>query len=209
MTSIGGFIDSILDGAIPPEKQGYYLGIVSGEVKRLSRLVNSLLEISRLDSGKDPINITSFDICELARTILISNEQRIEDKKLDVTFDCAAENIQVVADRDKIYRCLFNLCDNAIKFSYEEGRYIVSIKDIGDKAEVSVYNEGIGISDEDLPFVFERFYKSDKSRGLDKTGVGLGLYLVKSIIESHGEKISVESEAWKWCRFTFTLSKKK
>ena len=209
MTSIGGFIDSILDGAIPQEKEKYYLEIVSSEIKRLSRLVTSLLEISRMESGKNKLNLDTFDICEMARTILISNEQRIEAKRLDVEFRCDHDNINVVADRDKIHQCLFNICDNAVKFSNEGGKYILGIKDVGEKVEVSVFNEGIGITEDDLPFVFERFYKSDKSRGLDKKGVGLGLYLVKSMIEAHDEKIWVESESGKWCRFTFTLKKKK
>ncbi|MBQ7715376.1 MAG: HAMP domain-containing histidine kinase [Clostridia bacterium] len=206
MTSIGGFIDSILDGAIPPEKEKYYLELVSVEIKRLSRLVTNLLEISRLEAGSRKMNYETFDICEMARTVLISNEQRIEEKRLDVSFECDDDNIFVTADRDSIYQCLFNLCDNGIKFSNEGGRYEVTIRKKGEKAVVSVFNEGIGISEEDLPFVFERFYKSDKSRGLDKTGVGLGLYLVKSQINAHGEDIKVESEHGKWCRFTFTLA---
>jgi signal transduction histidine kinase len=209
MTTIGGFIDSILDGAIPPEKEHYYLELVSSEIKRLSRLVTSLLEVSRLESGGRKLKIEAFDICEMARTILISNEQRLEEKRLDVSFVCDEDNIDVVADRDSIYQCLFNICDNAIKFSREGGRYEVSVKNAGERVEVSVFNEGIGISDDDLPFVFERFYKSDKSRGLDKKGVGLGLYLVKSMIEAHGETIRCESKSGEWCRFTFTLHKKK
>lgn len=207
MTTIGGFIDSILDGAIPPEKEHYYLELVSSEIKRLSRLVNSLLEVSRIDSGAKVPNFVRFDVCEMARTILISNEQRIEEKNLDVEFNCDRDNMFVMADNDSIYRCLFNICDNAIKFSREGGKYEVSIKEIGDEIEVSVFNEGVGIEDEDLPFVFERFYKSDKSRGLDKKGVGLGLYLVKSMIEAHGETIRCESKSGEWCRFTFTLKK--
>ena len=173
MTTIGGFIDSILDGAIPPEKESYYLGIVSSEIKRLSRLVNSLLEVSRLQTGKIQVKRETFDVCEMARMILISNEQRIEERHLDVSFECDRDNIYVVADSDQIYRCIFNICDNAIKFSRDGGRYEVSIKEKHGKIEVSVLNEGVGISEDDLPFVFERFYKSDKSRGLDKTGVGL------------------------------------
>ena len=209
MTSIGGFVDSILDGTIPPEKEKYYLEIVSSEIKRLTRLVNTLLEISRLESGHRKLEIAAFDICELARIILISNEQRLEEKRLDVEFNCDAESIEVIGDRDSIHECLFNLCDNAIKFSKEGGRYEVSIKDVGQKVEISVFNEGIGITGDDLPFIFERFYKSDKSRGLDKKGVGLGLYLVKSQIAAHGEDIWCESESGAWCRFTFTLQKKK
>ena len=208
MTTIGGFIDSILAGAIPPEKERYYLELVSSEIGRLSRLVSSLLEISRLESGAKKFKSDEFDICEMARRIIISNEQRLEEKNLDVVFECEPERINVFADFDSIYRCFFNICDNAIKFSKEGGRYEVTVKDEGERAVVSVYNEGVGISEEDLPFVFERFYKSDKSRSLDKTGVGLGLFLVKSIIEAHGETIKCESEGGKWCRFTFTLPKK-
>lgn len=102
---------------------------------------------------------------------------------------------------------LYNICDNAIKFSREGGKYIVSIKEAGQKVLVSVYNEGEGISPEDLPYVFDRFYKGDKSRGLDKTGTGLGLYISKTIMEAQNEKISVESEYGSWCRFTFTLQR--
>ena len=208
MTTIGGFIDSILAGAIPPEKERYYLELVSSEIGRLSRLVSSLLEISRLESGAKKFKSDEFDVCEMARRIIISNEQRLEEKNLDVVFECEPERINVFADFDSIYRCFFNICDNAIKFAKEGGRYEVSVKEEGEHAVVSVYNEGVGIPVEDLPFVFERFYKSDKSRSLDKTGVGLGLFLVKSIIEAHGETIKCESESGKWCRFTFTLPKK-
>lgn len=207
MTSIGGFIDSILDGAIPKEEQKHYLGIISEEIKRLSRLVTSLLQISRIESGNAKLNMVSFDICELARVILISNEQRIDEKNLDVSFECDDDNINVIADRDFIHQVLFNLCDNAIKFSKPGGKYSITInKAEKNKVKVGVLNEGDGIPEEDLPFIFERFYKSDKSRGLDKTGVGLGLYIVKCIINNHGENINVESEYGKWTRFTFTLA---
>ena len=134
----------------------------------------------------------------MAREIIIFSEQRLEAKKLDVVFD---------ADREAIHQILSNICDNAIKFSNEGGRYEVSIKEAGGKTVVSVYNEGIGIAEEELPYVFDRFYKSDKSRGLDKTGVGLGLFIARTIIEAHKETIKVESEYGKWCRFTFTLQK--
>ncbi|MBQ9995570.1 MAG: sensor histidine kinase, partial [Clostridia bacterium] len=117
------------------------------------------------------------------------------------------DNMFVNADRGAIHQILSNICDNAIKFSKEGGRYEISIRDVGQKTVVSVYNEGIGIAAEELPYVFDRFYKSDKSRGLDKTGVGLGLFIARTIIEAHNETIKVESEYGKWCRFTFTLQK--
>lgn len=207
MTSISGFVDGILDGVIPPEKHSYYLEIVSNEVKRLSRLVASLLELSRIQAGDRKFTMAPFDICEMARQIIISFEQKLEDKKLLVEFECDEDNMTAVADRDAIYQILYNLCDNALKFSHDGARFQISITRLKNKKLlVSVFNEGEGIDPLDLPYVFERFYKSDKSRGLNKSGVGLGLYISKTIIDSHGEKIWVESEHKKNCRFSFTLS---
>lgn len=207
MTTITGFIDSILEGVIPPDKVPHYLGVISAEVKRLSRLVSSLLDITKIQAGERKFSKAPFDICEMTREIIISSEQRIEDKKLDVEFDADRDNMFVSADRDAIHQVLYNLCDNGIKFANDGGKYSISIKDIGQKIEISVFNEGEGIASEDLPYVFDRFYKSDRSRGLDKTGVGLGLYISRTIIEAHGERIRVDSEHGKWCRFTFTLPK--
>ncbi len=206
MTSISGFIDGILDGTIPPEQQSHYLGIVSAEIKRLSRLVNSLLDITRIEAGERKFNMTRFDICEMARQIIISLEKRIEDAKLSVEFNCDSDNIYVLADRDAVYQILYNLCDNGVKFSRDGGRYRVSIRHHGKKVRVSVYNEGVGIAQSEIPFVFDRFYKTDKSRGLDKSGVGLGLYIAKTIIDAHGEEIDVKSEFGKYCEFSFTLA---
>ena len=207
MTTISGFIESILSGAIPQEKVPHYLEVIASEVKRLARLVSSLLDLTKIQAGERKFNKTAFDICEMARQIIISSEQRLEAKKLDVDFDTDKFNVYVSADRDSIYQVLYNICDNAIKFSREGGKYIVSIKEAGQKVLVSVYNEGEGISPEDLPYVFDRFYKGDKSRGLDKTGTGLGLYISKTIMEAQNEKISVESEYGSWCRLTFTLQR--
>lgn len=207
MTTISGFIDGILDGAIPPEKHEYYLGVIAGEVRRLSRLVSALLDITKIQAGERKFTPVSFDICEMCRQVLISSEQRIEAKKLDVVFDCDCDNMYAVGDTDAIHQIVYNLMDNALKFSDEGGKYQITITEEGSKIVTSVYNEGEGIPEGDLPYVFDRFYKSDRSRGLDKTGVGLGLYIARTIIEAHGETISVESEHGKWCRFTFTLPK--
>ena len=141
----------------------------------------------------------------MARLILISFEQKIDQKKLDVEFECKKEKMIVYADRDAIYQILYNICDNAVKFSREGGKYRISILEKDRKVYTSVYNEGIGIPAEELPFVFERFYKSDKSRGLDKTGVGLGLYIAKTIIDAHDEEIWVKSVYGENCEFVFTL----
>lgn len=206
MTSISGFVDGILDGVIPPEKHEYYLRIVSTEVKRLSRLVASLLDLSRIQSGDRKFTMSPFDVCEMCREIVISIEQKINDKHLEVQFDCSDDTLEVVADRDAIYQVVYNLCDNAMKFAVDGGIFRIGVKKIKNKkALVTVYNEGQGIAPADLPYVFERFYKSDKSRGLNKSGVGLGLFISKTIIEAHGETIWVESEYGKDCCFSLTL----
>ena len=205
MTTIAGFIDGILDGAIPPEKQSYYLSLIAGEVRRLSKLVGSLLDISRLQAGERKYNRTAFDICEKARQILISFEKSIEDKNLNVEFVCDRDNMDVYADADAIHQVLYNLCDNAVKFARERGDLRISITSQNKKVLVSIYNSGEGIPREDLPYVFERFYKSDRSRGLDKSGTGLGLFIAKTIITQHGEEITVKSEQQQFCEFAFTL----
>lgn len=205
MTSIAGFIDGILSGAIPQEKQGYYLQLVYEEVLRLSRLVTTLLDLSRIQAGDRKFVSTNFDIAEMARQILISFENRIEQKHLNVEFDCAEDRLMAYADRDAIYQVLYNICDNAVKFSKEGGVYRISLLPKDKKIFVSVYNEGIGISPQELPMIFDRFYKSDKSRGLDKKGVGLGMYITKTIIDAHGQEIWVKSEYGSYCEFTFTL----
>ena len=207
MTTISGFIDGILSGAIPEEKHEYYLGVISEEVRRLSRLVTALLDISRMQAGERKFTMADFDICELSRQVLISFEQKIEAKKLDVSFECDSDRMDVIGDRDAIHQVLYNICDNAIKFSHDGGKYDIRITEKDKRIHVSVYNEGVGIPSEDVARIFDRFYKSDKSRGLDKSGVGLGMYISRTIIDAHGEKIWAESELGKWCRFTFTLPK--
>ncbi len=204
MTTIAGFIDGINSGAIPPEKHGYYLGVISAEVHRLSRLVSQILDVSRLESGERKFNYTDFDIAEMARIILISFERKIDEKRLDVEFLSDSDEMIANADKDAIYQVLYNLCHNAIKFARDEGKFRISLSRAGGKIRVSVFDEGQSLTAEDKKMVFERFYKTDKSRGLDKSGVGLGLYISKTIIDAHGETIDVESEEGK-CEFWFTV----
>lgn len=205
MTTISGFIDGIIDGTIPPEKHEYYLDIIRNEVRRLSRLVSSLLDITRIQAGEREFTKSVFDICEMARVIIIGFEKKIEEKKLDVEFICDNDKMLAFADRDAVYQILYNICDNAVKFSKERAKYRITITEKSKKIITTVYNEGQGIQKDELPFVFERFYKSDKSRGLDKTGVGLGMYIAKTIIDAHEEEIWVESEYGKYCEFGFSL----
>lgn len=206
MTTIAGFIDSIRDGVIPPEEQPHYLEVVSMEVHRLSRLVSSLLDLSRLQAGDRKFTMVPFDICEMARLILISFEQKIEEKQLDVLFECEEDRLMVLADRDAIYQVFYNICHNAVKFSRHGGKLRIRLVTSKDKKiRISIYNDGAGIPYEDQPMIFERFYKSDKSRGLDKTGVGLGLFICKTIITAHGEQIRLSSVPGENCEFSFTL----
>lgn len=142
----------------------------------------------------------------MARQVLISCEQRIDGKHLDVEFDIDDDNMYVNGDHDAIYQIMYNICDNAIKFSYDGGCLRISVKYAENKkVRISVFNEGEGIPLEDQPYIFERFYKSDRSRGKDKTGVGLGMFIAKTIIKAHGEDITLKSEPGKNCEFVFTL----
>lgn len=206
MTTISGFVDGMLDGTIPPDQYDRYLQIISGEVRRLSRLVNTLLEISRLESGR-AMPMSEFNLTEKARQILISLMGKIEEKKIDVEFESGDDDVFVLANPDAIHQVLYNLLENAVKFTDENGKLSIFISPARNKkALVRIRNTGEGIPEEELSHVFERFYKSDRSRGLDKTGTGLGLYIVKTILEKHGETISVSSTVGEYTEFTFTLS---
>ncbi len=206
MTTISGFVEAILDGTVSRDRQDYYLRVISDEIKRISKLVSALLDVSRLESGDRKFVMAPFDICETARIILINFEQKIEKKKLDVEFEAPEESVYVYADHDAVHQILYNICDNAVKFSREGGRYRIRIVRDRGKVFVSVYNEGDGIPEDDLPRVFDRFYKADRSRGMDRSGTGLGMYIAKSIIDAHGESIRVDSVYGKYCEFTFTLT---
>lgn len=205
MTNIGGFIDGIIDDTIPPEKHSYYLNIVSNEIKRLSRLVGSMLSLSKLESGVMQINQTNFDLLDLTLNIIISQEQRIEGKKLNIS---GLENIKPTmlnADYDLIYQVVYNLIDNAIKFTNESGTISFEINSFNNLIQFKIKNTGEGIDKKDIPFVFERFYKTDKSRSMIKDSTGLGLHLANAIISIHGGRISVKSELNQYTEFTFVL----
>ena len=206
MTTIGGYVDGILDGTIPPERHRHYMQIVSDETKRLSRLVRSMLDISRLqDQGGIPEEKkTRFDLEECAGQVLITFEQTITDKALHVQVDMPEHPVYTQASQDHITQVIYNLLDNAVKFCPQGGNLGFQIKEGSNKAYISISNDGETIPPEELPLVFDRFHKLDKSRSQNREGWGLGLYIVKTIVCSHGEDISVSSINGK-TEFTFTL----
>ncbi|MDD6479359.1 MAG: HAMP domain-containing sensor histidine kinase [Oscillospiraceae bacterium] len=205
MTTIGGFIDGIIDGTIEAEKQSYYLNIVSEEVKRLSRMVQSMLSLSKLESGQFILKPEKFDFKEMLLSVVISQEQRIEKKNINVNGLDEIFTVVVNADRDLIYQAVYNLVDNAIKFVNEEGTISFYLKSDSKKLIFEIANTGKGIPAEELRFIFERFYKVDKSRSANKNSAGLGLYLVKTILHAHGGKISVKSRENEFTTFKIVL----
>ena len=195
MTTIAGYTDGILDGTIPPESEKQYLQIISDESRRLSRLVRRMLDVSQLQA-MDPLKSGSrFDVCESMRRVLISMEKKITDRHLDVEADIPEEPILVRGDNDMITQVIYNLLENAAKFARTGTALYLGVTTAADgKAYVTVRNLGDTIPADELPKLFERFHKSDKSRSEDKDGVGLGLYIVKTILEQHKEQIQVTSE---------------
>ena len=204
MTTIAGYTDGILDGTIPPENEKQYLQIISDESRRLSRLVRRMLDVSQLQA-MDPLRGGNhFDLCESMRRVLISMEKKINDRHLDVDADIPDEPILVLGDNDMITQVIYNLLENAAKFAREGSTLYLGVTMMDGKARVTVRNVGDTIPAEELPLLFERFHKSDKSRSEDKDGYGLGLYIVKTILRQHKEEINVTSENGV-TTFTFSL----
>ncbi len=204
MTTIAGFIDGILDGTIPEEKRDQYLGIVSEEVKRLSRLVRSMLGIARIEAGEMKLTPSAFDINDIVCRTVFTFERSIEEKHLDIQ-GLDAGKVMVNADPDLIHQVVYNLTENAVKFAGEGGYIRVSYQQEGAMTYVGIRNSGEGLTKEEIPRIFERFYKTDRSRSIDKTGVGLGLHIVRSIINLHGGEIIVKSVEGEYCEFRFSL----
>ncbi|MCR4944922.1 MAG: HAMP domain-containing histidine kinase, partial [Clostridium sp.] len=205
ITSIRGFIAGILDGIIPIDKEKYYLSIVYDEVKRISRLVDDLLDISTLDDSNYILKKSEIDINGLIEICLVNKEAQIAERDLKVEVILNENHQFVYADRDRMIQVLTNLIDNAIKYSYsgEIIRIETSVK--GKKVYVSIKNKGKGISEEELVRIWDRFYKSDSSR-TNKESTGLGLSIVRTILSRHGEDIWVNSKDGE-TEFIFTLSK--
>lgn len=207
MTSIRGFIEGILDGTIPQERQNNYLAIVRDEANRMNRMVNDLLDLARMEAGEVKLNLVEFNINELMRRSIIKVESLIIQKNLSIEAVFEREEMFVYADMDSIERVILNLLHNAVKFTPHDGKIILRTSYHKGKVTVSIEDSGIGISKDEISRIWDRFYKSDKSRGQDKTGTGLGLAIVKNIISEHEQEIWVESELGAGTKFTFTLKK--
>ncbi|MBQ6889427.1 MAG: HAMP domain-containing histidine kinase [Oscillospiraceae bacterium] len=205
MTTISGYLDGILDGTIPEERREHYMRIVSDETKRLSRLVRSMLDISRLQEQAIPDEKkTRFDLLECVGRVLLTFEGKITGKDLQVDVDFPDCPVYTRAAEDSITQVVYNLLDNAVKFCPQGGELSIRITKTNQKAYVGIANSGQTIPAEELPLVFDRFHKLDKSRSENRDGWGLGLYIVKTIISSHGENISVTSRDGR-TEFSFTL----
>lgn len=205
MTSIGGFIDGILDGTIPPEEEKRYLRVVSSEVKRLSRMVVSMLNISKIEAGEIKLSATKYDVVSQIFETLLSFEKKIDEKHIEIE---GFENMNAViieADRDLIQQVIYNLFDNAVKFTPENGKITVAAHGDSDSTTVTIRNSGAGVSEEEISRIFERFYKVDKSRSFDTKGVGLGLYIVKTIVNMHDGEISASSKQGEYTEFSFEI----
>lgn len=207
MTTIAGFIDGILDGTIPPERQNYYLHIVSDEVKRLSRLVKTMLNLSRIDNGELKLRPVDFDISDTVLSTVLTFEKSIDEKQIDIRGLDTLSPQTVHGDEDLLHQVVYNLVENAVKFTNKGGYIAFTVSDSIDRIAVTIENSGNGITAEELPMIFEKFYKTDKSRSQDKNGMGLGLYLVKTIIKLHGGDISVTSAVDQYTRFSFFIPK--
>ena len=204
MTTIGGFVDGILDGTIPKEKHNYYLNIVSEEVDRLARLVKSMLNISKYEAGEMEMTKETFDLMPLLVKVLLMFETRIDEKHVEIR-GIEHGRFMVSADSDLMQQVLYNLVENAVKFVDDGGYIEFAFENRDGSPVIRIRNSGEGLKANEISKVFDRFYKVDASRGIDKTGVGLGLSIVRSIIKLHGGKILVRSEPNSFVEFEITL----
>jgi signal transduction histidine kinase len=206
MTVISGFSDGILDGTVPQDNQKKYLEVISSETKRLSRLVRNMLDMSRIQSiSPEALRSGSFDISEVIRLSLVSLGGKIDTKGLDVEAELPEEAIKTRGDKDAITQVVYNLIDNAVKFADKDSTIRLSLWKQGQRAFVAVENKGETIPAEEMPLIFDRFHKTDRSRSENRDGVGLGLYIVKTILDNHNEDIFVASSNGT-TKFTFTLT---
>ena len=207
LTSMQGLVQGILDGTIPRDQQENYLNVVLDETKRLNYLINDLLDLSQIESGKLAFELKNIDVNELIRRCLITFESKISAKDIEVEVEIKDEKQFVSADENRIKQVMMNLIDNAVKFTPEGGTIKIFTSETSASIFVNVNNSGAAIEAEDLPYVFERFYKADKSHTRTQEGTGLGLSIVKKILVGHGQNIWVKSTPKDGTTFTFTLKK--
>ncbi|MBQ6950471.1 MAG: HAMP domain-containing protein [Clostridia bacterium] len=188
ITSIQGFAQGLLDGTIPPEEQHQSLSIITDETHRLSKLIQSLLSLSRMESDETSLNFTNFDINERVRRVIIAGITALEEKELEIETDFQADPCYVFADADQIHQVLVNLMDNAVKFTPPKGRIALTTREENDTVYFTIRDSGQGILPEDAPHIFDRFYKADKAHTTGK-GTGLGLAICQRIMEKHGQHI--------------------
>ncbi|MBR3843049.1 MAG: HAMP domain-containing histidine kinase [Christensenellaceae bacterium] len=206
LTSVHGFLQGVLDGTIPQEESRQYLEIALSETERMTALISDLMELAKAESGQFPLNLTEYDVNEQIRTCIISKINLIEEKKVDLVVNIPEEETRVVADMDRIAQVLTNILDNAVKFVDEGGQLKIWSYVAERKLYINVLNTGTVIAAEDIPFVFDRFFKADKSHNRSKPGTGIGLSLVKNIINRHGEDVFVNSDKENGTVFTFSLA---
>jgi signal transduction histidine kinase len=207
LTSIKGYAEAIMDGTIPSDMQDKYLGIIVDETDRLNKLTSGLLELNRFDTKSTLLDIVSFDINQIIKKTAESFEGVCRSKKITLNLIFSATSTYVDADIGKIQQVLYNLIDNAIKFSHNNSEIKVSTEEKGDKVFISIKDYGIGIPRDSIKKIWDRFYKTDSSRGKDKKGTGLGLSISREIIQSHNENINVISTEGVGTEFIFTLAK--
>ena len=205
MTTIGGFVDSILNGTIPPDQEKHYLKIISSEVSRMTRMVQSMLNISKFEAGAMKPDFKQFDITHLLIQTLLLFEEKAEAKHLTVEGLEDCKKTLVVADKDLMQQVFYNLTENAIKFVNDRGVLTISVDTDDEQAHIHMRNTGEGLTEEELSRIFDRFYKTDASRGKDTTGVGLGLSIVSRIMVLHGGTVTVKSVYGEYTEFIISL----
>ena len=205
LTSIKGYLEAMLDGTIPPEMHEKYLGIVLNETERLTKLTNGLLALNNLNTKGMHLDITDFDINDTVRKVAETFEGTCRKKSIAIELVLMGDELFVHADKGRIEQIVYNLTDNAVKFSHHDSIIKIETAEKKNKIYVSVKDTGIGIPPEDISMIFNRFYKSDSSRGKDKKGTGLGLSIVKEILTAHGENINVVSTPGEGSEFIFSL----
>ena len=205
LTTIMGYVRGVMDGTIPCEVQNQYLGVALSEGERMQHMIENNIDLSKYESGKFVPNLSEFDLSEIVRSIVISMEKRIREKNIVVQFKYESPENFVEGDESAIYRVVQNLFDNALKFASINSEIEISLKNKNNLVFCSIKNYGSSISEEEQKYIWDRYYKADSSRSYHKKGSGLGLYIVKSIINQHNQRISIKSDE-NSVEFEFTLS---